>query len=91
MNVPVGEAELLLGGQEDLVPQPRLEVALQLGQIEGGRRALRQLRLGVVEDIEAEIEQRARHLLAVDREHGASGRCQPRGRTISSAGFAPIS
>ena len=45
-------------------------MALELRQIEGGRRALRQLRLGVVEDIEAEIEQRARHFLAVDENMG---------------------
>ena len=40
--------------------------ALELGQIEIGAGALGELRLGVVEEIEAEIEQRARDRRAVD-------------------------
>ena len=41
-------------------------MALELRQIEGGRRAGRHLRLGAMEDVEAEVEQRAGHFLAVD-------------------------
>ena len=41
-------------------------MTLEFGQVEGGRRAGGHLRLGAMEDVEAEIEQRARHFLAVD-------------------------
>ena len=41
-------------------------MAFELGQVERGRRALRDLGLGAVEDVEAEVEQSAGHLLAVD-------------------------
>ena len=60
-------AERVLGGHEHVVPQPRLEMALELGQVEVGAGAARQRFLGVVEEVEAEIEQRPRHRLAVDR------------------------
>ena len=65
-------AELALRVGEDVVPEPGLEMALQLGQVEGRRRALRHLGLGVVEEVEAEVEQRAGHRLAVD-DHMAFG------------------
>ena len=67
-----GNAERLLREAENVVPQPRLEMALQLRQVEGGRRALLDLRPGAMEDIEAEVEQRPRNLVAVDR-HVALG------------------
>ena len=41
-------------------------MALELRQVEGRRRAFGDLGLGAVEDVKAEIEQRAGHLLAVD-------------------------
>ena len=63
----LGQPQLLLGVGEDVVPEPRFEMALQLRQVEAGRRALGHDRLGVVEDVEAEIEQRCRHRLAIDR------------------------
>ena len=66
LDRPVGDAEPLLRQHEDVVPEPRLEVALHLRQVEVGARALRQGRLGVVEEIEAEIDQRAGHRRAVD-------------------------
>ena len=62
----LGQAEHALGGDEDIAPEPRLEMALHLRQIEIGPEPCGERRLGVVEDIEAEIEQRARHRLAVD-------------------------
>ena len=68
MTVPLGSAERLLGVGEDVVPEARLEMALQLRQVEARGRALGHDRLGVVEDVEAEIEQRGRHRLAVDQE-----------------------
>ena len=68
MKVPCGDAERRLGVREDVVPQPRLEMALELGQVEGRRRALGHLQPGAMEDVEAEVEQRARHRLAVDQQ-----------------------
>src|SRR5262249_61221502 len=41
---------------------------LELGQIEIGAGALGKLRLGIVEEKETEIEQRARYRRAVDRQ-----------------------
>ena len=61
-----GDAEGILGVGEDVVPEPRLAVALQLGQIEVGTRAAVDQLLGVVEKIEPEIEQAAGDRLAVD-------------------------
>ena len=63
---PVRHAERLFGVGEGVIPQPRLEMGLHLGQVEGGRRALGDLGRGIVEDVEAEIEQRPAHRLAVD-------------------------
>ncbi len=50
---------------KDVVPQPRLEVALQLGQVEVGAGAARQQVLGVAEHVEAEVEEAGRDRLAV--------------------------
>ena len=57
-----------LGGDEDIVPQPGFEAVLQLGQIEIGAAALGQQRLGIVEEIEAEIEDGAGHAFAIDQQ-----------------------
>ena len=64
----VRDAERLLGVGEDLVPQPRLEMALELRQVEVGPAAGGERGLRIEEEVEAEIEQRARHRLAVDDE-----------------------
>ena len=53
------DAKLALRVGEDIVPEPGFEMALELGQVEGRRRALRHLRLGAMEDVKAEVEQRA--------------------------------
>ena len=58
-------AELVLGEVEDVVPQPRLEVALELRQVEVRPAALLQQPLGVVEEVEPEVEQAARDRLAI--------------------------
>ena len=55
----MGYAKLALRIGEDIVPEPGLEMALELGQVEGRRRALGDLGLGAVEDVKAEIQQRA--------------------------------
>ncbi len=53
---------------EHIVPQPRLEVALDLRQVKVGAGAARQQFLGVVKEEQREIEERAGHRVAVD-EH----------------------
>ena len=64
----LGQPKLPLGMDEDVVPQPGLEMRFELGQVEIGAAALGQQGLGIVEEIEAEIEQRARHRLAIDQQ-----------------------
>ena len=54
------DAELALRGDEDVVPQPRFEVALHLGQVEIGAGVAGEQRLRVVEEVEREIEDRRR-------------------------------
>ncbi len=61
------DAQLVLRHHEDVVPQPRLEVALELRQVEVRARAARQQLLRVVEEIEREVEDAARDLRAVDQ------------------------
>ncbi|CAH1668847.1 hypothetical protein CHELA40_13198 [Chelatococcus asaccharovorans] len=63
----LGDAQHLFRMGEDIVPEPRLHMALHLREIESRCRALRNDVLGIVEDIEAEIEQRAGYRRAVDR------------------------
>src|SRR5271170_2021534 len=65
---PDGKAELFLGESERVVPEPRLDMALEFRQIESGRRARAALRLRAMEDVEAEVEQRSRNFLAVDEQ-----------------------
>ena len=66
LDGPIGDAQRGLGEDEHLVPEPGLQMALHLRQVEIGAGAGGDLGLGVVEEVEAEIEQRAGHLLAVD-------------------------
>ena len=63
--VPRGTREPLLRGHEDVVPQPRLEVGLQLGQVEVGPGAPLPQRLRVVEEVEPEVEEEGRDRLPV--------------------------
>ena len=75
------DAELSARSSEHVVPQPRLEVALHLGQIEVRARAARHQRLRVVEEVQAEVE-RAHPARGLPSTRTCfSGRCQPRGRT----------
>jgi hypothetical protein len=64
-DAAVGQAQALLGVGEDVVPQPGLQMALQLGQVEIGSAAPGQQLLGIVEEVEAEVEEGAGHGLAV--------------------------
>ena len=61
---PAGEAERSLGVDEDVVPEPRLEVALHLGEIEVRAAPAGDEFAGVVEEQEAPIEERRRDTLA---------------------------
>ena len=55
--VPRGSAERVLGGVEDVVPEPRLQMALQLGQVEVRPAAAGEQLAGVVEEVETEVDQ----------------------------------
>ena len=58
-------AELLLAEGEDVVPQARFEMAFHLRQIEIGTGSALDLRRCVVEEEQAEIEERRRYRRAV--------------------------
>ncbi len=83
---PCGTPDVLLGEVEHFRPQARLEMALHLRQIEIRAGTARERFLRVVEEVQAEVDERA-------RTPGArsvwvmcfSYRCQPRGRTMSTA------
>ena len=62
------QPQLLLGHHEDVIPEPGLLVALELGQVEVGSGAPVQQSLGVVEEVEPEVEERAGDRLPVDRD-----------------------
>ena len=64
----VRHAEHILGGKEDVVPEPGFEVALHLRQIEIRTRTGARQRLVVVGQIHGEIEQRARDRLTVHED-----------------------
>src|SRR6185312_6814305 len=57
---------VFLSENENVVPKARFEMALHLGQIEVWTGSLLQKSLRVVEEIQAEVEQRRRHRFAVD-------------------------
>jgi hypothetical protein len=67
-NGALRDAEMVLGEHEGVVPQPCLEMALHLGQVEVGAGATVDLGLGAVEEVQPEVEQACRHAFAVD-EH----------------------
>src|SRR5206468_14486 len=59
------EAELRLGQLERVVPETRLEVALELGKVEVRAGPALELLAGVVEDGQAEVEEARRDRVAV--------------------------
>src|ERR1700694_1502790 len=59
-------AEHVLCSDEDVVPQPRLQVAFELRQIEIRSGPARHKLLGIVEEVKGEIEDAAGDHLAVD-------------------------
>jgi hypothetical protein len=85
---PALEAERLLGVDEDVVPEPRLQVALRLRQVEVRPGAAFEQALRVVEREQPEVEQRARHALLVDHDVAvgqvpAAGTHQQRRRLVA--------
>ena len=63
MIVPRGDAEPILRVHEDVVPESRLEVRLELREVE-----VAPVAAVVAEEVEPEVEQRAGHRRAVDLE-----------------------
>ena len=63
-----GNAEAILSPAEHVVPQPGLEVGLQLGKVEVGAGSVGQGRPPPVIHVEAEVEERRRHGTAVHQE-----------------------
>ena len=68
MIVPRVDPERLLCELEHVVPEARLEVALELGQIEVRAAAGVEEPAGVVEEVEAEVAERAGDRFAVDQQ-----------------------
>ena len=62
------DAEVVLREDEDLVPEPRLEVALHLGQVVVRALAVVQQLPGGVEEVQAEVHQGAHGVLAADQQ-----------------------
>src|SRR5258708_6189880 len=62
------EVEPLLRPHEDVVPEARLFVTLELGQVEVRSAAALEELLRVVEEVQAEVHERAGDRLAVDQE-----------------------
>ena len=91
----VGDSPRLLGGDEDVVPQSRLEVGLQLGQVEVGAAAPGDEGGGVVEEEQPEVEQGRRYRVAVDEHVGvdqvpAAGSDHQRRRVLTERVVAPV-
>ena len=62
------DAERLLRGEEDVVPQPGLEMALHLGQVEVRAGPLLQQFFRIVEEMQAEIDQSADRRSVLERD-----------------------
>jgi len=62
------KAKLILGQVEDLIPQPRLQVALHLGKVEVWTNANGEGEPGVVEEVEAKVKEGARDWEAINQE-----------------------
>src|SRR2546427_9493978 len=67
-NRPSRDSELVLREIENIVPEPRLEMAFELRDVEVGAASLFQQTLDVVKEVEAEVEEAAGDRLAVDLE-----------------------
>ena len=85
----VRDLQPLLGEGEDVVPQPRLEVGLHLGQVEVRPGAVGDQGLGVVEEVQAEVDEATPGTGRPSSVRWCSSRCQPRGRTMIVGVSAP--
>ena len=65
---PCGMPRSCCGADEDVVPEAGFEVRLHLGQVEVGAGAAGEELFGVVEEVEAEVEEAAGHGFAVDED-----------------------
>lgn len=63
-----GHADVVLGQVEGIVPQTGLEVRLHLGQVEVGAEPAGHQLLGVVVEVQTEVEERTGDGLAIDGE-----------------------
>src|SRR5579885_1246855 len=63
-NRAAGNADIVLGEIEDVIPKPRFEMALHLGEIKIGSGPVLNEGGSVVKEIQAKIEQRGRYRLA---------------------------
>ena len=73
LDGPARHPELVLGAQEHVVPEARLEVALELRKVEERAGAARHELLRVVEEVEAEVDERARRDLLRRRRSASPG------------------
>ena len=68
LDAALGNAEEFFRSHEYVVPEARLEVMLQLGEVEIDARAARQALAGVVEEIHGKVEQAGACGFATDQE-----------------------
>ncbi len=66
LDRPARDPEPVLREAEDVVPEPRLEVALELREVEVRPRSALEQALPVAVEVDAEVEQPRRDVLAVD-------------------------
>jgi hypothetical protein len=76
LDRPALQAELVLGDQEGVAPERRLVVRLQLGDVEVRAESALEQHLGVAMHVQAEVHERARHVIAVHLQV-ALGQVQP--------------
>ena len=87
--VPARDAERVLRADEDVVPEPRLEVALELGQVEVRTRFPGRRRLCALWKKKSAKSKRLAGTGSPSTRTCFSSRCQPRGRTMSVATRGP--
>ena len=88
--MPTGSPSSLLGRYEDVIPEPRLEVVLELGQVKIRAATPVQQSLSVVIEVKRKVEERAADGLAVDGDvpfgqMPAAGPHQKRSRVLVQA------
>mmetsp|Transcript_6592 Transcript_6592/g.17899 ORF Transcript_6592/g.17899 Transcript_6592/m.17899 type:complete len:218 (+) Transcript_6592:658-1311(+) len=64
------DTQIMLGGDEDVVPKPGLNVALELGQVVVWAAAVARQGVGVVEEVQREVYDASRGRLAIHDDMG---------------------